>query len=820
MQKLVWQNSIGDSVDLTSGNYGITEWEGFSNAPLNIQSQQVPFQDGAVFLDALMEQRELSVTLKMQDNGNLENRYRMRRELIHILNPKLGEGYLIYTNDYTSKRIKCIPQIPLFKTHNSNDSGTPEASLAWTACEPYWEDIEPLSVPLSVGVMTPIDNEGDLPTNLEINLFISNCKNPKIENLTTGKSIKLEGTFNDNINININMGKKTVNYETLKYDYTSAEFSKIYYFNKVWFAYRYDSDRLYISNDKVHWNIGLFTGGNIKGIFIDKDKVVVIASTLVNKRKLFISENVINWNKVIVDDREFNSITYSNTLNLYIGVGLNIYTSSDLINWAIVYEGGNTAITSVCCNESKICALYKFPTTSDILVSENGIDWSHNTFQTSLSKIIYSEDLMMFCAVGNNGAIVTSTDAENWTQVIVGNHDFNSIVYHSGVRKFFVSSVYELYSSNNGISWDFVKSIENGILSIADYSIYLYESNKITESTDGINWNLFMQLINIKDICYSNKLQSYFAIGTFGDRFEGRIYKSKDLKNWEVVFESSYEFNSICYSEKLGKFCATNSSSIYVSDDGNNWVKSEDNYLYLIKVIKSEELSIFFGWGRDGYGIVSNNGVDWTVIDIAPSTISRCVCSEKKKMLLAVVGTTVYISRDGYNWETHENTNIPLLTNGVIVSESLNIFLSYSNSGNIGISTDGINWSIRRYQGIMFRSGIFSEVLGLFCFATNNGIYTSPNGINLNIVNSKITNEGVTVYSFNNKEGFFLTELSYYISNVIQSYLEKTTNIISALSNDSDMSMGLEIGLNELLLTQESGGLSANVKYRPKYIGV
>ena len=90
MQKLVWQNSIGDSVDLTSGNYGITEWEGFSNAPLNIQSQQVPFQDGAVFLDALMEQRELSVILKMQDNGNLENRYRMRRELIHILNPKLG----------------------------------------------------------------------------------------------------------------------------------------------------------------------------------------------------------------------------------------------------------------------------------------------------------------------------------------------------------------------------------------------------------------------------------------------------------------------------------------------------------------------------------------------------------------------------------------------------------------------------------------------------------------------------------------------------------------------------------------------------------
>ena len=140
MQKLVWQNANGDSIDLTSGNYGITEWEGFSNTSLNIQSQQVPFQDGAVYLDALLNQRDLSVTLKMQDNGNLEERYRMRRELIHILNPKLGEGYLIYTNDFISKRIKCVAQVPLFPTHNSNDSGTPSASLAWTACQPYWED--------------------------------------------------------------------------------------------------------------------------------------------------------------------------------------------------------------------------------------------------------------------------------------------------------------------------------------------------------------------------------------------------------------------------------------------------------------------------------------------------------------------------------------------------------------------------------------------------------------------------------------------------------------------------------------------------------
>ena len=148
MQKLIWTNSDGDSIDLTSGNYGITNWEGFSNTSLNIQSQQVPFQDGSVYLDALLEQRELSVTLAIQDSGNLETRYRLRRELIHALNPKLGEGYLIYKNDFIEKRIKCIAQVPLFETHNSNDSGTPKATLVWNACDPYWEDVNETTISL------------------------------------------------------------------------------------------------------------------------------------------------------------------------------------------------------------------------------------------------------------------------------------------------------------------------------------------------------------------------------------------------------------------------------------------------------------------------------------------------------------------------------------------------------------------------------------------------------------------------------------------------------------------------------------------------
>ena len=163
MQKLYWQNAKGQTVDLTAEPYGITEWEGFANTELNVQTQQVPFNDGGVYLDALMEQRELSVTLAIKDRNNLEDRYRLRRELIAVLNPKLGEGYLIYENDYLQKRIKCVPYIPQFENHNSNTKGTPKASLTWLACEPYWEDVEETIVVLQAGIATDIENGGDVP---------------------------------------------------------------------------------------------------------------------------------------------------------------------------------------------------------------------------------------------------------------------------------------------------------------------------------------------------------------------------------------------------------------------------------------------------------------------------------------------------------------------------------------------------------------------------------------------------------------------------------------------------------------------------------
>jgi hypothetical protein len=222
MQKLVWQNAKGDELDLTKNPFGITQWEGFSNTGLNIQSQQVPFADGSVFLDALMEQRELSVTLAINDENDLYTRYELKRQLISALNPKLGEGYLIYTNDFISKRIKCIAQMPIFPTKNSNDAGTQKASLSWVACEPYWEDLEETSVFLKSGVRTQIVNNGDVPTGVEIDFFTNSVTNPRIKNFTENKIIKLNGNFTNGMNIDTRVGQKGISTEELVFNLSST----------------------------------------------------------------------------------------------------------------------------------------------------------------------------------------------------------------------------------------------------------------------------------------------------------------------------------------------------------------------------------------------------------------------------------------------------------------------------------------------------------------------------------------------------------------------------------------------------------------------
>ena len=310
MQKLRFVNGNGTEIDLTSGNYGITKWSGFSNASLNLQTQQVPDNDGSVYIDGLLNNRELSVTLCINDDNNLAKRYEYRNELIKAMNPKAGEGYLYYKNDYLERRIKVVPALPVINNKNSDESGTVKASLSWTACGVYWEDVEETVVDFKIGNLPKIQNNGDIPAQLKIDIFSSNAKNPALYNMTTNKKIEYSGTLTDNLRIDTNLGQKQVVDEVINFDINSfnASINSVCYSKKLNLFVGVSAGVLYSSYDGTTWT------KRTSGVSID-----------------------------------LQSITYSDTLGLFVAVGDRgtILTSTDGTTWTSRASGVSTLLRSI-----------------------------------------------------------------------------------------------------------------------------------------------------------------------------------------------------------------------------------------------------------------------------------------------------------------------------------------------------------------------------------------------------------------------------------------------------------------------------------------
>lgn len=846
MQKLVWQNSLGDTVDLTKAPYGITNWEGFSNTSLNIQSQQVPFQDGGVFLDALIEQRELTVTLAMYDRNNLEDRYRMRRELIHILNPKLGEGYLIYTNDFISKRIKCVAQIPLFPTHNSNDSGTPKASLAWTACEPYWEDLEETEILINAEEITNIKNEGDIACQINLDLYNINTEGIVIKNQTNNKEIILNGLHNGIININTEIGKKAVKRKETKAN--TILISK--YFNSAC----YDSDEaeyVFAGNNVIVKTKDLKTfevytiNYNIENIFYFPETNAFIAS---GENFVIFSYDAINWedteiNKNLRDILFVNEKYYGYIIS---GQDTLIYESTDGLNWTSETISG-IKLRSVCYAED--IELFVGIAERAVYTSEDFIEWILR--QTFTAYDVFSS---IFYLKGTNIVIVGkyldyssgversylrcfySSNATTWTRSTMGdNYQSGSNIIVSGIRSrgFYMIDRYYIYNSITGEAWERIETktlTYNKILrfdTLGDFMIF---------SSSTIETLLTRQFKNesitdISDIAYSRKLQRYVMITS------SSIYVSENKAIWTKVKDES-SLQEIVYVEDWEKFfvtCVANGKYL-TSTDGIEW----ETYTTLsgmfaphqIKYIP--ELKKLFVVGRktsssDGQISYTTDGINWqsgSTTAIPPIAFEEIFTIEylpKYKRLIANglhnslhVNNLTYYSEDGgkkWNWEVTEQQ-----TKRMYYARYMEkVFLPYTSSEN------GLKWL--RLNSLDLDEICYSNDYAFFIGYKNTNFYISYNCQEWQSLNLKIKSSvefKKMRYIEADKTFYIIGRIPSinYIYTIIELKLEDGENIISDTDEKSNMSLNLEIGNNEIRINCSEGFILGKLNYRQKYIGV
>lgn len=230
-EQVTFINSRGQSVDLNNRlPYLLESIDGKGDVSATIQTTTAPYQDGASWIDTLLEVRPITLNISIiaEDRDDLLTK---RQMIGSIFNPKLGPGKLYYSNGSTVRMIAAVVDgIPSFPTGESKGQWFQRATINLIAPNPYWKSIENISEPMASFVEMfefPLEedlfemgieghtrifqNNGDAEVPIKIKIH-GPTVNPKLLNNTTGNFIKVnrELTSSDVLEISTENGNKYV----------------------------------------------------------------------------------------------------------------------------------------------------------------------------------------------------------------------------------------------------------------------------------------------------------------------------------------------------------------------------------------------------------------------------------------------------------------------------------------------------------------------------------------------------------------------------------------------------------------------------------
>lgn len=232
---LTYTNVRGESITFRNGSsFSISEIEGLGDVDADVQMQRAPYQDGANFIDSILEPRPIAfqVLIRGDDDTDIS---RKRSRLAALLNPKLGPGRFEYKYGDVNRIIDAIPEhVPMYPRTFENRGRYHQIAYVDLICpNPYWRSSKvhaeqlatfsggltfPLQLPTFFGNQKSdaksriIVNKGDSPTPIEVT-FEGPATSPiRIENETTEEFIEvaqdlLEG---EKLWISTAFGKKRV----------------------------------------------------------------------------------------------------------------------------------------------------------------------------------------------------------------------------------------------------------------------------------------------------------------------------------------------------------------------------------------------------------------------------------------------------------------------------------------------------------------------------------------------------------------------------------------------------------------------------------
>jgi hypothetical protein len=358
--------------------------------------------------------------------------------------------------------------------------------------------------------------------------------------------------------------------------------------------------------------------------------------------------------------------------------------------------------------------------------------WS--SFSASLPKtsawigIAWSPQLMIFCAVAQNGSSAISPDGLNW--------------------KVGTSTVY------GGINVEWSPAL--GV-----FCMRVYQSFSTATSPDGLVWTLGPTQSTVFSqyapsiTAWSPQLGLFCSVSTTSQT-PGGAATSRDGLNWTLGSLGTNNWEGIAWSPQLGIFCVVSNNSYpttATSRDGITWTTStslpQDNW---DSVAWSPQLGLFCAvcyvapsLSVGNKSATSRDGVTWstTSVNLDRQQWQAVTWSPQLGMFCAVVNNVGFsgsacsaLSRDGVNWTGY--VNLPASTislNDVAWSPQLGVFC-----------TVGVNAPTYTTAGSAVTSGLRSAIQAGSILLPNGNIITASPGSSNVIQYNPSTMQGANLY--------------------------------------------------------------------------
>jgi hypothetical protein len=232
---------------------------------------------------------------------------------------------------------------------------------------------------------------------------------------------------------------------------------------------------------------------------------VAAFTSLPNNPRIMTSPDGITWTtRNSPSSNDFLSICWSSRLSLFVAVGYgnSVITSSDGINWNLQSCSNNNWESVTYSSDLRLfVAVASSGVNNRVMTSPDGINWTSRTSASdnSWTSITWSSELGLFVAVASSGVnnrVMTSPDGINWTsRTSASDNSWLSVTWSPQLRLFCA------------VSYD-------GI-------------NRVMTSPDGINWTLRTATSpNWQSICWSPELGIFCAVAYDGSPDLSRVMTS------------------------------------------------------------------------------------------------------------------------------------------------------------------------------------------------------------------------------------------------------------------------------------------------------